>query len=265
MSDDDSSAALKLKAEAGAAFKGEDWVAASTMYCQALAALSAEDAAGGNTELAVILHSNVSECSLRMANFKNAAHHAEQALELDRAHEKSIRRLKLAKEQLEKAAAPKEEEREEDGDEEESSEDEEEHIETFTVVCPDGLSAGDTMYVLFTEDDDEDDIEEVFAQKEKPAPAADGSSEFFSVVVPEGVVAGGEVEVNILYDGSIIAHRALAEGEEVFIEQQPEPEAADWSSAAAGVTGGGGGGGTQVDVALLKRMSETDSEAPDLD
>ena len=245
---DGGSAALKLKAEAGAAFQAEDYVAASTLYCQALAADNADNADDAddtgaapavNVELAVILHSNVSECGLRMANFKNAAHHAEQALSLDPTHEKSIRRLKLAKEQLEKEAAAakaKYDDEEEEEDEEES--DEEDHIETFSVKCPEGLSVGEMMYIVFV-DDEIDPDEEVIAQKEKPQPAADGSSaEYFSVTVPEGVVAGGDVEVNILYDGSIIAHRALAEGEEVFIEQQPEPEPSDWSSAAAAVTGG---------------------------
>jgi hypothetical protein len=58
---------------------------------------------------------------------------------------------------------------------------------------------------------------------ERDVPAA--GSEYFSVVaIPEGVVAGGDVEVNILYDGSILdlAHPAMTDAEKAWLL---EPEA----------------------------------------
>jgi tetratricopeptide (TPR) repeat protein len=235
------SEALQHKTRAGEAFAREDYVTASTLYCKALAALGDDPqprsapagAAGpndGHAALAVVLHSNIAECSLRMANFKSAAHHAQQALSLDPAHEKSVRRLALAKEQLAASQPDLQEEKEEKHEEQESDDgsgsesDEELHVETFTVRCPDGLGAGDTMYITFDDelldDPDAGEGEAYVAQREVPA----AGSEYFSVAIPEGVVAGGEVEVNILYDGSILAHPAMTDEEKAWLLLEPEAE-----------------------------------------
>ena len=80
------SEALQHKAKAGEAFAREDYATASTLYCKALAALGDDPqprsapAAGpndGHAALAIVLHSNIAECSLRVANFKSATHHAQ--------------------------------------------------------------------------------------------------------------------------------------------------------------------------------------------
>ena len=236
------SEALQHKTRAGEAFAREDYVTASTLYCKALAALGDDPqpvpagAAGPDNchaAMIVVLHSNIAECSLRMANFKSAAHHAQQALSLDPAHEKSVRRLALAKEQLAASQPDLQEEKEEKHEEQESDDgsgsesDEELHVETFTVRCPDGLGAGDTMYITFDDelldDPDAGEGEAYVAQREVPA----AGSEYFSVAIPEGVVAGGEVEVNILYDGSILAHPAMTDEEKarLLLEPEAEPEA----------------------------------------
>ena len=57
-----------------------------------------------------------------------------------------------------------------------------------------------------------------------PPAAADGGSDYFSVEVPEGVEPGGEVEVNILWDGSIIAQPASFKFAEEEAQPEPEPE-----------------------------------------
>ena len=239
------SEALQHKAMAGEAFAREDYVTASTLYCKALAALGhdtpppSEPAAPGpsaHASLIVILHSNIAECSLRMANFKSAVHHAQRALLLDPTHEKSVRRLALAREQLattdpdlgeneEEAVEAKEEPESEGGSDSES--DDELHVETFTVKCPDGLGVGDTMYIAFDsellDDPDAGEGDAYVAQRDVPAVGSD----YFSVSIPEGVVAGGEVEVNILYDGSILAHPAMTDEEKARLfepEPQPAPE-----------------------------------------
>lgn len=235
---DSESEALQHKAIGGEAFAREDYVTASTLYCKALAALGHDTHAASpaadvepivHASLIVILHSNIAECSLRMANFKNAAHHAQQALSFDPNHEKSARRLALATEQL-AATEPEPEDKgkeEETDDRSDSESDDELHVETFTVNCPDGLGAGDTMYIAFDDelldDPDAGEGEAYMAQRDVPA----AGSEYFSVAIPEGVVAGGEVEVNILYDGSILAHPAMTDAEKARLlepEAHPAPE-----------------------------------------
>ena len=215
----DRAAALKHKAKAATAFGSKDYAAASTLYCQALAALTAPSAAiclssdEDTSALTVVLHSNVAECALRMANFKSASYHAEQALLVDPTHEKSIRRLDLATEQLSAAQQKEEEEDEESaagtsGDEEDILK-----VETFMVRCPRGVRGGHRMYIAFDPEEDLDPDAEVIAQRQEPTT---GKGTYFSVPIPEGVEPGEGVEVNILYDGSIIAHPA-AVGE-------PEPQ-----------------------------------------
>ena len=56
--------------------------------------------AGNDKALRVILHSNGAEALLRMQEWAKSAEQAQSALRLDPGHEKSARRLKLAREHL---------------------------------------------------------------------------------------------------------------------------------------------------------------------
>ena len=88
--------ALMLKAEAAAAFSGRDYTVAANLYAQALGAIGPDCASEEDLALKVVLHSNVAEACLRVGQFSAAAHHAAEALKLDPAHDKSMRRLARA-------------------------------------------------------------------------------------------------------------------------------------------------------------------------
>ena len=91
--------AMELKEQAGVAFAKKDYTTAANVYTQALEALGTAVTDEG-IALNVILHSNVAEACLRLKRWQAAAEHAEQALQLDPAHAKSIRRLSTARERL---------------------------------------------------------------------------------------------------------------------------------------------------------------------
>ena len=85
------------------------------------------------------------------------------------------------------------------------------------------------MYIVFDDEllDDPDAGEGEAYVTQRDVPAA--GSQYFSVAIPEGVAAGGEVEVNILYDGSILSHPAMTDEEKARLlepdaDPTPEPE-----------------------------------------
>lgn len=88
------SAASVLKTEANVAFcEKRDYVTAANIYAQALGAIVPAD----DLALRLTLHSNLAEACLRTRKWKTAVHHAQEALKLDPAHEKSMRRLAAAR------------------------------------------------------------------------------------------------------------------------------------------------------------------------
>ena len=94
------SSVLQMKEAGNTLFRKKDFRSAEKQYARALQA--AADLLAGfistDTELLVTLHSNRSECLLKLEAWAEAADEAEAALELDSGHDKSQRRLQRAEE-----------------------------------------------------------------------------------------------------------------------------------------------------------------------
>jgi hypothetical protein len=88
-----------IKTKAGGKFATADYAAAAGLYAHALATLG-DEPTEANISMRVVLHSNLAEANLRQEKWHVAAKHAQQALQIDSSHAKSLRRLEKAEKQI---------------------------------------------------------------------------------------------------------------------------------------------------------------------